>query len=375
MWQKENWGKHLPIGVDLGSSSLKMAQIEYSDKKLELLAAKSIEIPPEYYDDPNRRLGLQSENIHHILKSGGFKGRKAILSLPAALTSIRQVKIPMAMSNNTDEAVKAELNGKLAYPVEDAVIRHYLVGKVYDNGEEMQARFVVAASRSEVDACLSMAHRARLEVVSIDIEACAIVECFARLFSQSADKSHTTLFIDIGWTGTQVALAHGQKLVFARNLSVGGRNLDQTVVDVLKIPIAQACRIRRKMLNDKNESEAEAEDDLFRLLDAKIAEIAEEIIKCLRYHESIFTDRAIERVIFVGGQAHNSRLCESIARRLNLPAQVGDPMAGIKWSQQGQWDSQIDRQKPNPSWAVAIGLSMGAALTPLKNEIMQPAPV
>ena len=125
------------------------------------------------------------------------------------------------------------------------------------------------------------------------------------------------------------------------------------------------------MLHDKNNSEAE--DDLFRLLDARIAEIAEEIIKCLRYHESVFTDRAIERVIFVGGQAYNSRLCESIARRLNLPAQVGDPMAGIKWPQQGQLDPQLDRQKPNPSWAVAIGLSMGAALTPLKDEIMQPA--
>ncbi|MCK4626056.1 MAG: hypothetical protein KAV00_12140, partial [Phycisphaerae bacterium] len=83
MWMEKNRVKHLPIGVDLGSSSLKMAQIEYSNKKLELLAAKSIEIPPEYHDDPDRRLGIQAENINHILKSGGFKGHKAILSLPA----------------------------------------------------------------------------------------------------------------------------------------------------------------------------------------------------------------------------------------------------------------------------------------------------
>ncbi len=375
MWLKENRAKHLPIGVDLGSSSLKMAQVESSGGILELLAAKSAEIPPEYHDDPNRRLGFQSKKIHHILKSGGFKGHKAILSLPAALTSIQQVKIPMAMSNNADEAVKAELNGKLSYPVEDAIIRHYLVGKVYDNGEEMQVRFVVAASRSETNACINMAHHAKLEVVGLDIEACAIVECFTRLFSQGIGKSHTTLFIDIGWTGTQIALAHGEKLAFARNLPVGGRNLDQTVADVLKIPIAQACRVRRKMLDDKNKSEAE--DDLFRLLDVKIVEISDEIIKCLRYHESVFTDRAIERVIFLGGQAHNSRLCESIARRLNLPAQVGDPMAGIKWSPQGQWCPQIDQQKPNPSWAVAVGLSMSANLTSPKtnaDEIETPAP-
>jgi type IV pilus assembly protein PilM len=364
MWIKENRGKHLPIGLDLGSSSLKMAQIENSDNKLELMAAKSVEIPLKYHDDPSRRLGIQAEKIRHLMKSGGFKGQKAILSLPAAFTSIRQVKIPMSMADNVDEAIKTELNGQLPYSVEDAVIRHYPVGKAYDNGEEMQVRFVVASSRSNVDACLNMANHAKLDVVGVDIEACAIVECFTRLLSQDTNGSQTTLFIDIGWTGTQVVLTHGQKLVFVRNLPVGGLNLDQTVADALKIPIEQACRIRRKMLNDKNDSEAE--NDLFRLLDVRIAEIAEEIIKCLRYHESVFTDRAIQRVIFVGGQAYNSRLCESIAKRLNLPAQVGDPMAGIKWAQEGQWDTELDQQKPNPSWAVAVGLSLGASLPPLQ---------
>ncbi len=364
MWIKKNRGKYLPIGLDLGSSSLKMAQIGNSDNKLELMAAKSVEIPAEYHDDPTRRLGIQAKKIHHIMKSGVFKGRKVILSLPAAFTSIRQVKIPMVMSDNVDEVIQTELNGQLPYSVEDAIIRHYLVGKAYDNGEEMQVRFVVATSRSDVDACLNMANHAKLEVVGVDIEACAIVECFARLFNQDNGESRTTLFIDLGWTGTQVVLAHGQKLVFARNLPVGGLNLDRTVADALKIPIEQACRIRRKMRDDNNNSEAE--DDLFRLLDVRIVEIAEEIIKCLRYHESVFTDRAIERVIFVGGQACNSRLCESIAKRLNLPAQVGDPMGGIKWAQQGQCDPELDQQKPNPAWAVAIGLSLGASLKPSK---------
>ncbi|MDY7009631.1 MAG: pilus assembly protein PilM [Planctomycetota bacterium] len=364
MWMKKKRVKYYPIGVDLGSSSLKMAQINISGNNLELLAAKSAEIPHEHYNNPKERLSIQSKKIHHMLKSGGFKGHRAIISLPSAFTSIRQVKIPLSVSNNIDNAVRAELNGQLSYPVEDAVIRHYLVGKVYSNGEEMQTRFVVAASQGEVNACIKMAHHAGLEVVGVDIEACAIVECFARLLGQNAGESRTTLIIDIGWTGTQVALSHGQKLAFARNLPVGGQNLDQTVAETLNIPIVQACRIRRKMLEDRNNSEAE--NDLFRLLDAKIVEISGEIIKCLRYHESIFTHRTIERVIFVGGQAHNSRLCESIAKRLNLPAQVGDPMAGIKWPHQGQLDPQLDRQKPNPSWAVAIGLSLSADLAPMK---------
>jgi len=64
-------------------------------------------------------------------------------------------------------------------------------------------------------------------------------------------------------------------------------------------------------------------------------------------------------VIFVGGQAHNNRLCQRIAERLNLPAQVGDPMAGLLRAAPSGWSAELDVRKPNPSWAVAVGLGLG----------------
>lgn len=372
MWPGTNTNKHLPIGVDLGSSSLKVAQIERTQSGLALLGAGSVEIPHEYRNDRAAIFDFQSGSIHKLLKTGEFKGRKAVLSLPASSTFIMQIKVPAALSTHLDDAVKNELRDKLTYPVEDAVIRHCLVGNVYGGGEEMQELFVVAAMRSEVDAYIDAAHRAGLKVVGIDIEACAIVECFARLLRGGSDESSVTLFIDIGWLTTQIVLAHGRRIAFARNLPVGGRALDQGVADALKIPIEQACRIRMKMLQEQKNSAAE--DDLFRILDDKIAEITDEITRCMRYHESIFTDRHIERVIFVGGQAHNSRLCEAIAKRLNLPAQIGDPMTGISWPEKGSFGGGADSRQPLPAWAVAIGLSLSTEVTPFGGVIGEGEP-
>ena len=67
-------------------------------------------------------------------------------------------------------------------------------------------------------------------------------------------------------------------------------------------------------------------------------------------------------MIFVGGQAHDKRLCQSVAKRLHLPAQVGDPMAGIKRLNQAGVAFGLDTRQPSPSWAVAVGLSLGATL-------------
>jgi len=127
----------------------------------------------------------------------------------------------------------------------------------------------------------------------------------------------------------------------------------KTVAGVLEISLAEAHEIHMRMLSEG--LEGPPADDLFRLLGARIAE-------CLRYYESIFVNRAIDRIILIGGQAHNSRLCRCIAERLNLPAQVGDPMAGIRRVEGRQWPVQMDGRQPQPAWAVAVGLSIGANL-------------
>ncbi len=352
--------KALPIGVDLGFGNLKMAQLRTCGSNVDLLAAASAEVPPDCRDDLARRLDFLSGKIRGILKAGEFTGRKAILSLPSVATFLQPVRIPVVPRQEVDGAVKKELEGKLPCPVEDAVIRHILAGTVYTDGQDMHERIVVAVPRRDLETYLTMAGGAGLDVVGVNIEACAVVECFARLLGRATDESRVTLFIDIGSASTQIALAHGQKMAFASNLMAGGKDLDEAFADAMHVSIEKAHSVRREM--QSRTQDAAAQDEMFALLDGKIGEIADKITQCVRYYESVFRNRPIERVIFVGGQAHNKRLCQCIARRLNLPAQVGDPMAGIRRTDRAGWTSGLDARQPQPSWAVAIGLSLGATL-------------
>jgi Tfp pilus assembly PilM family ATPase len=90
-----------------------------------------------------------------------------------------------------------------------------------------------------------------------------------------------------------------------------------------------------------------------------VDEMTDEFTQCLRYHESVFRNQAVERAIFLGGQAVDKRLCQNIAQRLNVPAQVGDPLVRISSSAAGAPETGIDRREPQPRWAVAVGLSIG----------------
>jgi hypothetical protein len=90
-----------------------------------------------------------------------------------------------------------------------------------------------------------------------------------------------------------------------------------------------------------------------------LAKLIEELDLCRRYHESTFTTRPVDRLVFVGGEARHRGLCQQIARQLSLAAQVGDPLVRMGRTSDVGVESGIDRRQPQPSWAIAIGLSMG----------------
>jgi len=353
-------GRNLPIGLDLGSSVVKMIQLRQSDQDFELVAADWAQVPPDCRAGTKERLHFLGGAIRKMLANNKFQGAKCILSLPAEATFLQHVKIPKASPEQMDQAVLAELEGKLPFPTAEAVVRHVTAGDVLGEGEPRQEVIVVAAWRTTLEAYLSMAAHAKLDVVGIDVEPCAIVECFSRIFRRASDASTTTLFVDIGASSTQVVLAMSNRIVFARNLAAGGDRIDQAVAAGMHVSVEQARAVRQDLLGDAGDPAAR--DELYRLLDGMIRSIGDEVTQCLRYYESVFRDSSVARAIFVGGQAYDKRLCQAIAQRLNLPAQIGDPLVRIRRAEGAGVNVGLDWRQPQPAWAVAVGLSLGAIL-------------
>ena len=107
--------------------------------------------------------------------------------------------------NETElQVVKAELQGKLPYSLDEAILRYVVAGDVYDDGDSQQEVIAISAKRTVLEAYAKAAKRAGLEVAGINIESCAVVECFAHLFRRQADLSRTILFVDLGTKTTQV---------------------------------------------------------------------------------------------------------------------------------------------------------------------------
>ncbi len=377
-----------PIAIDFGSRAMKLLQLS-SGETPALISAVRIETPESLYDDSRRRLLWQFSQLPKAVKMGGFKGKRAAATLPAALTFCKHLQFPRSDNADVRLMVESSLSQQLHCEPSALVFRHVEVGPVAGGAKTEAIGF--AAGREMVEQLMAALRSAKLEPVGMVSEFAALLHGFEYLSKRGEDTKLTSLFLDLGFNTTNVAIAHGRDLVFARCIEHGGRSLDMAAAKQLKVDPSEAqkarldleflCkRDREAAVDTRPQTIAAKSDDLNPDrrnpaapsvstsapvaaadsavdLSEALEIITDEIAMCLRYYDAMFPGRRIDRAIFVGGEAAHKGLCQSIARALRLPAQVADPLARVaRTGNEAVHD--VDLRTGQPGWAVAMGLCL-----------------
>lgn len=409
-----------PIGVDFGSDSLRLAQVHWTGEEHRLIAAASADVPSHVRNNLPARIAFFSDTVRDLLAQGNFKGRAAVLALPGASMFIQHLRMPKLDDENLKKALVWESRGKLPIDPTQALMRHIIAGDIYQDAEPKQEVIVMAAARDLINQFLAAAARAKLDIVGMNVEPSATLDCFSHVYRRKMDAEVTNCFVDIGCGSTRTFITRGGQIMFARVIPVGGDHFTRAVAAAMKIPFDEAKLLRVKLcqalpaLDEHREKQeiraaaaaapAPSEENSFALLSAALGQshaaaapqaavavaeapavvkdapsnellrqaalvdqacreplgkLIEELDLCRRYFESTFPNKPVERLVFVGGEARQRGLCAGIAQQLGLAAQVGDPMVRMGRISEIGIESGIDRRQPQPNWAVAIGLSMG----------------
>jgi type IV pilus assembly protein PilM len=345
-----NAKKVLPIGVDLGNAAARLVQLRPGQQGWELAAFGVIDIPPHLQDSQVQRLDFLSNQIPRLLKSGNFRGRKCVLALPAAGSFVRHVCIPRGDAKATESAIHRAVQSELPYPLSEAVLRHVIAGEVYHNGEPKQEVIVVAMPLTTLDAYLNMTRRAGMEVVGVNVEPLALLECIATLLGMDEESAEGLLILDIGTERTQAVICRGRHMIFARMLRNGANRIDELIARSRNLTYPQAQEVRKQA----REQLTDEFGDLSSCVEPWLEDMRSDILQCLRYYQYIFRMPPVGRIIFTGDCASDQWLCRRLAERVNLPGMLGDPLRGI-----GVEDLDTSRvDTPQPALAVGTGLCL-----------------
>lgn len=313
-----------PIGVDLGHSSLKLAQLGSNGTGTTLLAGNSKSTPEDMKPGSSAWQKWAIETVRLLTTYGQFYGRDVIAAMPTADVFIDHIKMPKARGGDLRDAIFAKIKQKLPFEsLEENTMLQYMP-------TEEDNVLVMATERRIINRHLAIYEEAGLSIKSMGVWPAALVNCYVKFFGRrKSDLASVVMLICVEADATNVVICRHSKLLLARSLPIGARRLDDE----------QAA-----------------------------TRLVMELTACKRQFGLIYRDSQIERLIFLSGQSGCKSIYATIAKQLEMPAQMGDCLAAVEIGKscrlnrddrsQADADNSIDRRDHHHNWAVAFGLSL-----------------
>jgi Tfp pilus assembly PilM family ATPase len=314
------------IGVDIGDDSLKLVQLGENGNGIRLIAGQSENLPEAVKAGSSQWQRWAIETIRQLTSKGDFKGKEVIAALPAREVYIDNIKMPKSDDNDVEEAIFSKIKQKLPFePIQENTMIKFIP-------MEQDNALVIAAERKIIDRHLAIYEKVGLSIKSIGIWPTALANCYTKFFGRrKVDFDTIVMLVCIETNYTNVVICRHNNLLFARSLSTG---LSQ--------------------LNNKK----------------SVNKLVLDLTECRRQFASMNPRCQLGRLVFLTSQTTiDKEMCVTIAKQLDIPAQVGDCLAAVEITEPCRFSggaeddkkaasTPIERRKCEVNWATAFGLSL-----------------
>lgn len=357
--------KSWPIGLDLGTESIKMLQLCQSGPRVKVRAGARWRLPRSIADDPTQRNEMVTGAIREMLKYGGFQGRKVVSALSCRQLSIKNIRLPQMPPEELLQAIQWEARERFSFDVNLDHLNYLNAGHIRQGTETRDEIIMLAVPAETVEEHLDILDRARLIPEAIDVEAVALFRIFERFLRRRADEAAVTVIVDIGHSGTRVVVARGRRIVFIKDIDIGGKRLTDAVAGQLDLSFTEARELRMRNMreghgddtggdNDGQRDRSSLEWTIHDAVRGEVEALSREISLCLRYCSVTFRGLRPQEVLLTGGEVYDRALVALLNDQLGIPCTVGRPLKGVDTSAA---DLGADRRATVTEWALCAGLA------------------
>ena len=228
------------LSIDIGSSSVKLIEIENKDDKL--VVEKYIS---QQYSVSNRKLSLEEKVFNAlsiVFASYSFKARECVISIPMDEAYIRFVKLPPINLNNDKirKIVEYEALQYIPYDVNNVVLDYQLIG---NPSVRLDVMFVVTRDdfvQNLVETFSGFGYK----LDYIDISTCASYNIAKANF---VGKTDCAIYISIGARETSCVFISSDSF-FVRKSNWGGDDLTKVIALKCHISFAKAEVLKRNFV-------------------------------------------------------------------------------------------------------------------------------
>ena len=344
--------KRNPIGLDIGSSYIKSAQLNDAKEGYELSFISMLRLDQELIVDgiitDKKRLAA---SIREVLKLAGVKGGDAVIGVSGhSSVIIKRIGMPVMTAKELEVSIKSEAEQYIPFDINDVNIDFDILGAKPDEPGQMDV-LLVAAKKNVIADYAEAVEMAGLDPLILDVDAFALSNMY-ELNYVSAGKKNVAL-VNVGASKTNINVLQDGRLVFTRDSAMGSNYHTEILERDLDISREDAERLKLgRSIAGVSPENAEA------ALAVAPDEIYTEIYRSFEYFKSSVAEEEVDKVILSGGAALIKKFPEMMAEKLGMQVELADPFKKIKIPQKL---GPADIRKIAPMAAVAVGLALRRA--------------
>lgn len=332
------------IGVDVGSSSIKVIHLTHSHKEVRLLYASLTELDRNQKESNHHDIGM---TINEIIKEAGLKKKKIAMNNIEKSPIIRYLTFPKMPRDELKEAVKWEAKKLVSLPIEDMIFDFLIIGEKEESGVKKFEVILVITERQGIINQMKTLKRYGLKLEVIDVSSLAIINSLK--LSHKNDMEDNLAFVDIGAGKTEINIVKNQGLRFTRSVQTGGDEITQAIQNHLGIEHNEA-----ELLKRRNGLESTGINQINDVIKGKLNRFILETQRSIDYYNAQFREGAISKIILMGGTPLMPGFIEYFSSYFDGTVEFHDPFSGIVCD-----DSSIDGLREMASrFSVSVGLAL-----------------
>jgi type IV pilus assembly protein PilM len=298
------------VGLDIGSAAVKAIELSQRGRDVEVSAFGQIELGSDSEEEKSRA-------VRDLMGEGGFKTKRLVTGLSGKAVIIRYLTLVRMSDEELKNAITFEAEKYVPFPLDECVLDCQRLDGDDGRGSTMTV-LMVAAKRSTVDEHMRTVNASGLVSEIIDVDAFALANAHALCARQdeTLDTSGTIAFVDVGFNRTQVNIVSEGVSLFAREISIGGKDFTDAIAKRLSVGFDEAEELKR----DPGEGEDTVRDAVFPTID----DLGNEIHLSFDYFQNQF-EREISRIMLSGGGSRIGFFREAFERIFEKPTAIFNP--------------------------------------------------
>lgn len=341
--------KVCPIGVDIGSRSVKLLQLERTATGFKAVAAASADLPDDLELTADGYHRAVAEALAHAKDAGKFVGNAVVSALPAGAVQYKNIRLPKMPGKDLAAAVQWEAQERLQLAGQPHATQFFEAGEVRQGEEERQEIIMLAAPTGFVESHVKALTDCGFAPAAIDVVPGALARCF-----EASAGDDATVTIDVGYHATKVLITRQGRILFFKLIDIGGRAFDEAASRKLNMPRTELAPLRMQMRREDAGVQEHVRRAVLEAVQPAVAELGREIGLCLRYYSVTFRGRWPESAALIGGEAGQDWLESQLTEQAGVTVAIANPLADIDLS---GVNVEIGPDTAG-AWATAAGLSM-----------------